>query len=306
MANSPYLSRPLHIDEGEILDHLENHPLYPEFHGRIDDALALIFKGQRHWREHQTEDGEWSESAMRAVTEIRLRSYNIHQAIMFSKGDGEALVSVIQSRAGLCNTEISDAQCIAALAIDRACRAIEKLWQWFAELEDEWHQANPELLEAIQQQDPEGFAELVEEARQETPHFEIETRERVAELLGTARHYMTLADVSASSLSPEAKAEIIRAAIFGAEEEIGRSAVRDAYVSRGRAAGQGNKRPGTLKQEAADQLSKHIEETAFSIIAGRRNLSEAELVRLVFERGIASKPTVRKYLRKAGVLPLEK
>jgi len=300
MTDRPYLSRPLYIDEGEILGHLENHPLYPEFHGRIDDALELIHRGQGHWQEHRTDDGEWSESAMRAVTEIRLRAYNIHQAIMFSKGDGEALVSVIQSRADLCSTEISDAQCIAALAMDRSCRAIEALWRWFAELEDEWRQANPELLEAIQQQDPEGFAELVTEARQETPQLEIETRERIADLLGTARHYMTLADISASSLSPEAKAEIIRAAILGAEETIGRAAIKEKAREVARAGGLGS------RQAKREQFS---EDAAATCKAARQKmkgnkLSPTELVGQLLEQGgHGTRPTIIARLRTEGLYP---
>lgn len=300
MANRPDLPHPLHLDEGEILYHLESHPLYPEFFDRIDDALALIFKGQQHWKEHQAEGGEWSEIAILAIAEVRLRAYNIRQAIMFNEGDGDILVNAIRSRAGLSGTEISAAQCIAALAMDRACWAIETLWRWFAKLEDEWRQANPELFEVIVQQDPEGFAELVEEARQETPQLEIETRERVAELLGTARHYMTLADVSASSLSPEAKAEIIRAAILGAEEAIGRAAIKEKAREVARAGGLGS------RQAKREQFA---EDAAATCKAARknmkgRNLSPTELVSLLFEQGShGTRPTIIARLRTEGLYP---
>jgi hypothetical protein len=55
-------------------------------------------------------------------------------------------------------------------------------------------------LSALAESDPDSFYMLLREVRREQAHLEIEARESAADLIGAARHYMTLARVYASPL----------------------------------------------------------------------------------------------------------
>lgn len=196
MNNKFYLSAPLNIEGWEILETFERFTLYDEFAERIDSALELILEGQEHWASHLA-DGEWSEVSTRVLANVRRLSYNIRQQFERSRDD---LPRCIRWTIGESSNSATDTQFIAALAIDRACRVIETLERWLSGFDKDLCGGNFENLAALIA-DPSGdLMELVEEVRHEQPHLEIEAREAAADLMGTARYYMTLANVYASPL----------------------------------------------------------------------------------------------------------
>ncbi|AZD10308.1 hypothetical protein C4K26_4929 [Pseudomonas chlororaphis] len=192
-----YLSSPLNIEGWEIVETFERFTLYDEFAERIDVALELILEGQEHWASHLT-DGEWSAESIRVMADVRRLSYNIRQQFERSRDD---LPRCIRWTIGVSsNSAITDSQYIAALAIDRACRVIETLERWLSGFDKDLCAGDFENLAALIADASDDFMELVEEVRHEQPHLEIEAREAAADLMGTARYYMTLANVYASPL----------------------------------------------------------------------------------------------------------
>lgn len=192
-----YLCDPLNIEGWEIVETFERFTLYDEFAERIDDALELILEGQEHWASHLT-DGEWSDESIRVLANVRRFSYNIRQQFERSIDDLPRCIHWTIGESS--NSTITDSQYIAALAIDRACRVIETLERWLSGFDKDLGAGNFENLAALIADASDDFVELVEEVRHEQAHLEIEARETVADLIGSSRYYMTLADVYASPL----------------------------------------------------------------------------------------------------------
>lgn len=206
MSERLYLAAPLEIDGWEVVECLDSHTLFEEFSERVDDALSLLREGQSHWREHQT-DGEWSATAVDTVGEVRRLAYNIRQSFQ-RYGD---LAACIRSSIGSRDeVSISDAQYVAALSMDRACRVIEILASWLSDFDAALYSVRPDLVELIAEKDPEGFADLLSRRRAECAQGEIDTRESVADYLGEARRYMSQADGIAQKAEAEHLSKIAR------------------------------------------------------------------------------------------------
>lgn len=197
MNSKFYLSAPLNIEGWEIVETFERYTLYDEFAERLDDALELILEGQEHWASHLT-DGEWSDESIRVLANVRRLSYNIRQQFERTRDDLPQCIHWTIGESS--NSAITDSQYIAALAIDRACRVIESLERWLRGFDKNLCAGNSENLAVLISDSTDDFMELVEEVRHEQPHLEIEVREAAADFLGTARYYMTLANVYASPL----------------------------------------------------------------------------------------------------------
>lgn len=201
-----YLSAPLNIEGWEIVETFERFTLYDEFAERIDGALELILEGKEYWASH-LKDGEWSEESIRVLANVRRLSYNIRQQFERSRDDLPRCIH--WTIGGSSNSAITDSQYIAALAIDRACRVIETMERWLSGFDKDLCAGNLENLAALIADASDDFMDLVEEVRHEQAHLEIEAREAAADLIGTARYYMTLANVYASPfLSSEDKIRI--------------------------------------------------------------------------------------------------
>ena len=196
MSNRFYLSDPLNAEGWEIVETLERFTLYDEFAHRIEDALELIREGQEHWMDHQ-KDGEWSADSIRVLSHVRRLSYNIRQ--QFERSNDLPL-SIRWAIGDSSNSTITDNQYIAALAIDRSCRVIETLEKWLSDFDADLCAGDPDSLSALVAAESNEFADFMNEVRHEQSHLEIEAREAAADLMGVARHYMTLASVYASPL----------------------------------------------------------------------------------------------------------
>lgn len=198
MSNKFYLNVPLDLEGWESVEALEHLTLYEEFSERIDNLVELIREGQQHWADHQDDAGEWSADAIRVLGEVRRRSLNIHQRIGLSQEDLAQTVRWVVGE--LSASSVTDCQYAAALALDRACRAIEILGRWLRDVDDDLYAGGRANVNALAEDDPSRFSVLLRDIRQEYAHLEIEARESAADLMGAARHYMTLARVYASPL----------------------------------------------------------------------------------------------------------
>lgn len=198
MSNRLYLSAPLDVEGWESIEALEYVTLYEEFAERINDLVEFIREGERHWASHQNEDGEWTEDAIRILGEVRRRSSSIHQRIaLFDDDLAHAIRWVIGE---LSASTVADSQIVAALAIDSACRAVETLGCWLADVDEDLYAIGREHVTILAEDDPNGFIDFLTELRSDQPLREIETRETVADLHGASRYYLTLARMYASPL----------------------------------------------------------------------------------------------------------
>ena len=177
MTNRLYLASPLEIEEWEIVEHLEQYTLYDEFAERVEKATRLLEQGKAYWKEHRSEEGQWSPAAVETVANIRFRAYNIRQG---SERYDLHLADCIRSSLGGAPSEsISDAQLVAAMAMDRACWAIENLARWFADFEKDLCDTTRRLASLNQ---PEGVMAM---CRQIWLLREVEHRETTADYRAT-------------------------------------------------------------------------------------------------------------------------
>lgn len=192
MSKKFYLSAPLDIEGWEVFETLERFTLYDEFSDRIDDALELIREGQEHWAGHMKE-GEWSAESVRVLSNVRRLSYNILEQFERSRDDLPRCIHWTVGESS--NSPITDSQYIAALAIDRACRAIETLERWLSAFDKDLCAGNADNLNLLAQHSQADIADFLSHVRNEHARREIEARESAADLMGVARNYMTLANV---------------------------------------------------------------------------------------------------------------
>ncbi|MEI4523226.1 hypothetical protein [Pseudomonas sp. CCNWLW23] len=190
------LSVPIDVEGWENIEALEHLVLYEEFAERINRVVELIREGQLHWANHLNDAGEWTVDAVRVLREVRRHSYNIHQRIGLFQDD---LASTIRWFIGeSTESAFTDCQCVAALALDRACRAIEVLGRWLREFHEDLYSGERDILIALAEESPESFDVLVNEIRQKQASLEADAREQAADFIGAAQHYMILARVYAS------------------------------------------------------------------------------------------------------------
>lgn len=214
------LGPPLDINPDTPPRRLTECALYPEFAERFADAFDLIDEGQYLWEDFYVSGRGWDPLASQVVSDVSYKASNIRQS--FNRDPSVGLAEAIR-RSRLKSDDVSDTQLVAALAIDRACRSIQILWEWINRIEDDARRGDPAHAVLISMSWPDIYLEMVNEQRATCPHLEIESRESAAIYMGEARNYMILAHVYATpTLSDELKATISRQAITENRREISR------------------------------------------------------------------------------------
>lgn len=214
------LGHPLEIDADDPPRLLKECVLYPEFAERFADALHLIDEGQYLWESFYASDHGWSPLASNAVSAVSSMASNIRQS--FNRFPDVGLANAIR-HSRLDSSGISDAQLVGALAMDRACRAIQTLWAWIDWIEDDARKGDPSRAANMSMLWPGTYLEMVNDHRLGFPHLEIEARESAAIYLGDARNYMTIASVYRDpTLSDKEKAFISRGAVARSRREVSR------------------------------------------------------------------------------------
>lgn len=220
MPYKKLLGHPLEIDTNAPPKLLEECVLYPEFAERFADALDLIDEGQDLWESFYVGGQGWAPLASNAVSAVSSMAFNIRQS--FNRYPEAGLANAIR-HSRLDSTGVSDAQLVAALAMDNACRAIQCLWGWIDWIEDDARKADPARAADMSMGWPDTYLKMINDHRASFPHLEIEARESTAIYMGDARNYMTLAHVyAAPTLSDEVKARISRQAVTESRREISR------------------------------------------------------------------------------------
>lgn len=191
-----WIGAPLDVEGREIIESLEDYALYPEYEASIDECLQLIADGQAFWQSYRNtatidDDGSWQPAAEQAISDVRRLAYNIRQHTERYGGD---LAGHVRSSIGAHEDDISDPAYIAAMGIDRACRAIERVSRWLvdfdAELAAEWGPA----LKATLAERPDLYEVRINQTRNACAIDEGETREALAELIATAKRYIEQAE----------------------------------------------------------------------------------------------------------------
>jgi hypothetical protein len=286
MSNKFYLNAPIDGDGWEHLETLQHLALYSEFEERIDAIFELIEDGEQHWAAHRNDEEEWSPDALRVLGAVRRHSYNIHQRIELFQDD---LAYTIRWMIGdLSVLSVSDSQYVAALAIDRACRAFEELVRWLRDVDDSLYVGGRSSVIAMFKDDPKSYKALLREIRSELFPIEIETRESVANLMGAARQYLILARVYASPvLSSSEKSRIFAKASKGGKNSG--ASRNEANLDRNeniRRYGKRLRDSGRTKKEALDIILQS--DAALKEPGESKKLSRKQLGNILVEGGIFS------------------
>lgn len=286
MSNKFYLNAPIDGDGWEHIERLQHLALYSEFEEHIDDIVELIEDGEQHWAEHRNDEEEWSADALRVLGAVRRHSYNIHQRIELFQDD---LAYTIRWMIGdLSVLSVSDSQYVAALAIDRACRAFEELGRWLRDVDDSLYVGGRTNVIALFKDHPESYKALLQEIRSELFPIEIETRESVANLMGAARQYLILARVYASpTLSSSEKSRIFAKASKGGKNSgVSRNEANLDRNENIRRYGKRLRDSGRTKKEALDIILQS--DAALKEPGESKKLSRKQLGNILVEGGIFS------------------
>jgi len=203
----------LEIDPDDLPSRITECALYPEFAERFADAFDLIDEGRYLWKEFYVSDQGWDPVASQVASRVSHMAFNIRQS--FNSYPGHGLAKAIRdSRLVVDTNGVSDTQLVAALAIDRACRSIQILWEWINRIEDDVRRRDPVHAARQLMRWPNIYLEAVNDHRQSCPHLEIEARESAAIYIGDARNYMTIAIAYLNpNLTEAEKVEISRGAV---------------------------------------------------------------------------------------------
>jgi len=286
MSNKFYLNVPIDGEGWEHIETLQNLALYSEFEERIDDIVKLIEDCEQHWAAHRNDEEEWSADALRVLGAVRRHSYNIHQRIELFQDD---LAYTIRWVIGdLSVLSVRDSQYVAALATDHACRAFEELVRWLRDVDESLYVGGRSNVIAMFKDDPQSYKALLREIRSELFPIEIETRESVANLMGTAREYLILARMYDSPVLSSCE----RARIFANASKAGKNSGlsrNEATLDRNeniRRYGKRLRDSGRSKKEALDIILQT--DTALKEPGTSRKLSRKQLGNILVEAGIFS------------------
>ncbi len=186
MTNRLYLASPLEIEEWEIVEHLEQYTLYDEFAARIEKATSLVEQGKAYWIEYCSEEEGWSPAAVETVANVRYRANNIRRSS--ERYDLHLADCIRSSLGGVPSESNKDAQLVAALAMDSACRAIETLAHWFSDFEKDLCKTRRWLMALDDEED------AMPLCRKDWLSREVEVRESTAEYLAMATQYLLEAE----------------------------------------------------------------------------------------------------------------
>ena len=286
MSNRFYLGAPIDADGWANLETLKYTSLYNEFEERIEDIIELIRDGEQHWADHRNDEGEWSAEALRVLGAVRRHSYNIHQRIGLFQDD---VAHTIRYMIGdLPASSVTDSQYVAALTIDRGCRAIEELARWLRDVDDSLYVGGRANVFALFNDHPKSYKALLQEIRSELFPLEIEARESVANLIGAGRQYLILARVYASPVLSSIEKSLIfaKASKGGKGSGVSRNETnlsRDENICR---YGRRLRDSGRTKSEALDAILQT--NAALKEPGDSRKLSRKQLGNILVKGGIFS------------------
>ncbi|MEE4696817.1 hypothetical protein V2K91_16335 [Pseudomonas alliivorans] len=289
------------LDVSNLLEELDDieqavHELalYPQFREYFKEALEVANYAASFW----LEDGMYPDRAGSVVaTMFRLRDEIEDHAYYQDSG---SLPSVIRGFVGV-DRDDADSQLVATYALVQSVQSVQALANWLFETELYVFELDVDLIAQMQATEPEKYCALVGKERLKQPGAEIDARESFRTFMGEADRALMLA-----SLFRQVEDIDVAKGNFNVADFL-REALSKAFSAqasqRGAAAGKANSHPDSVKQQNAADLRERICKAADRHILANPAISERALKRALVEQGIASEPTVKKYLAICGYLP---
>ena len=269
--------------------------LYSPFREHFKEALELANYATSFW----LEDGRYPDRAGSVIaTMFRLRDEIEDHA---SYADAGSLPSVVRSFHSI-DRDAADSQLVATYALVQSIQAVQVLANWLFETELYVFDLDADLIAQMRATDPKKYCALAEKERLKDPTGEIDARESFRAFMGDADKALMLASLYRQVEDIDVSKGNFNVANFLSE------ALSKAFSAkasqRGAAAGKANRKPESVKQQDVANLFERIRSAADRHILANPTISERELKKaLVKKEGIASEPTVKKYLIMGGYLP---
>jgi hypothetical protein len=269
--------------------------LYSQFREHFKEALESVNYATSFW----LEDGRYPDRAGSVVaTMFRLRD-EIDEHASFA--DSASLPRIVRSFHSV-DRNATDSQLVATYALVQSIQAVQVLANWLFETELYVFDLDADLIAQMQATDPKKYSAMVEKERLKDPGGEIDARESFRAFMGDADKAIMLASLYRQVEDIDVSKRNFNVANFLSE------ALSKAFSAkasqRGAAAGKANKNPESVKQQDVANLFERIRNAADRHILANPTISERELKKALAEiEGIASEPTVKKYLIRGGYLP---
>ena len=282
-------------DQDEIEKALRQLALYSEFREHFREALELSNYATTFW----LEDGVYSHQADSVIaTVFRLRDVIYEHA---SYAETTSLPETIR-RLHSIDSGITDSQLVATYGLVQSIQALQLLADWLYGTELHAFDIDAELINQMQLTSPKQFSALVEKERLKDRDAEIYARESFSRSVADAGKTIFLADLYRQVETVDVSTKTFNVSAF--LRETLENAMSSRASQRAAFAGKGNAAPDSEKQLMGAELSARISQAARRRISANPKISETKLVRDLADKDkIASRPTIRKYLREERLIP---
>lgn len=282
-------------EQDEIEQAVRELALYPQFHEHFKEAFDLINYATSFWLEELS----YADPAGSVIaTMYRLRAPIDEHA---SYANPSSLPDVIRRLFDV-DKNIKDSQLAATYALVKAIEGVAVLANWLFETEVSIYDLDEDLVLHLHATAPKKYAALVQDERLKDRDLEVEARESFRECLGNTHRALMLADLCTQIENLDIAKISFNVSPF--LHKLLRKAFSAKAFLRASSAGKANSKPNSEKQLNAAQIFGRVSQSAKRHITLNPTISGADLVKALVENdGIASAPTIRKYLKKGHFLP---
>lgn len=131
---SLHFEQPLNLTGPDLIEPLEGLALYPYFSEELDKSVDLFNQAKDCLDALACSPPDRARAVVSAMVGIRGLAYNIQQS--YNTYGGDIAPHIRSSRLQL-DEGITDAHCLAALAVDRACWSVQVLGNWLIEFDEQ-------------------------------------------------------------------------------------------------------------------------------------------------------------------------
>lgn len=282
-------------EQDEIEQAIKALALYPQFHEHFKEAFGLINYATSFWLE---ELSYAAPAGSVIATLYRLRAPIDEHA---GYATPPSLPNVIRLFIDV-DTETKDSQLAATYALVRAYEGVTALANWLFETEVSVYDVDEDLALHLYAEAPKQYAALAQEVRLKDRDVEIEARELFRVCLGDTQQALLIADLCKDIENLDIAKKSFNVSSF--LHELLSNAFSAKAFQKASSAGKANSKPNSEKQLNAAQIFGRVTQSAKRHITLNPTISGTDLVKALVENdGIASAPTVRKYLKKGNFLP---
>ena len=231
---------PLNISGSDLLEPIADTALFRVVEDEVGRAVDLFNAAKTYLASLPSDTPASADALATAAREIRRSAYNIQQS--HNRYGGSIITHIRSSRLAI-DASLTDANCLAALALDRACWAVKVIGDW--------------LIEFDEQCPPDADADA----------FRNECAAEERDALASARDYLEMA---ANCLS-EAEASTRLAA-----EQRSKAAEAAAKAATAR---EGGKQSGKKRRESVEERNADICDKAKSLL--RAGYAQRDIVGII-------------------------